>query len=205
MGSEGRISRKGVKTLLWIGSPILIYIALLIPEISLSDTPEPKDFINTAVVMPFVIAFTLYLLDKRKADANRIKLEKEKTKQAFNSLRTELEDTHSALSGDKQKFSYKGKTVEFTDRYLNHNIYDSLNATGAILYINHVQQQKIQNIVKKIKMHNEYLKKAVDITIENVDDNVPDETYRLVFQYYLIVQKYEYGLSDDIHKIINEK
>lgn len=87
---------------------------------------------------------------------------------------------------------------------MNHNIYDSLNATGNILYTDYTKQQQIQNIVKQIKLHNEYLKKATDIIIENVDDEVSDEKYKLALRYYSIVQKYDSTLLSDVCAIIDK-
>ena len=54
MKSNRRITRKNAKTGFWIISPILIYIGLLILETSFAETFEPKDLINTAIVMPLL-------------------------------------------------------------------------------------------------------------------------------------------------------
>lgn len=203
MKSEGRITWKNTKTRFWIILLVLISVVLLILEALLTQPFEPKNLINTTAVMPLFIALILYLLDKMATETDRRKL-KEKKDRVFYSLYNELKDTHDELSKDKKEFSYNGKTAKFTNKYLHHNIYDGVNATGDILYADYTIQQQIQNIVEQIKLRNEYLKKADDIIIENVDDDLSDEKRKLVFRYYLIVQKYDSTSPSDIREIIEE-
>ena len=204
MKSEGRITWKNTKTWGVIILLVLIFIALLVAENPFDETFELKNLINTTVLMPLIIALALYLLGKMATEDDRFRFENKKTKQILDSLLKELEDTHDALSGDKKEFSYNGKTTKFTNKYLNHNIYDSVNATGDILYVHYTKQQQIQDTVKQIKLRNEYLKKATDIIIENVDDKVSGKKRKLVFRYYLIVQKYDSILLSDVCAIIDK-
>ena len=172
--------------------------------------------INTAVVMPLFIALTLYLLDKkktenerkeleRKTEAERIALEKAKELQVFGSLRKELEDTRNSLL-NKRKMKFRDHEIEFTSKYLNHDIYDSLLITGNILYIEHKKQQTLQNITKRIKLHNKRLKQSNHVIIKNVDPDgkLPKEKYALAFRYRRLMQSYEQSLMQDIDAVLGD-
>ena len=59
------------------------------------------------------------------------------------------------------------KKVYFMARSLNHDFYDSLIYSGKINFLDPSLQQPIQDIFKRIKMHNQY----VDIVLEMAEGN----------------------------------
>ena len=62
------------------------------------------------------------------------------------------------------------------NRSLNHDFYDSLISSGKINYLEPRLQQPVQDIFKRIKMHNEFLDIVIHTT--NQDNFVPKNTYK---------------------------
>ncbi len=121
-------------------------------------------------------------------------LERERTSK---NLYGELFDTLSAIKGDTfpkdlLDVEFNGKTLTFTNRFLNHDIYDSLIFSGGIKFLDSELHQKTQNIFNMIKNHNHYLR----LTIENRGRD--EKISRATMQYYVLLDKYERRLLDEI-------
>ena len=101
---------------------------------------------------------------------------KAETKRASENLYLELEDTLTSLDANSfpddvynTKITDRDggeKRVCFMARSLNHDFYDSLIYSGKINFLDPSLQQPIQDIFKRIKMHNQY----VDAVLEMVED-----------------------------------
>lgn len=117
-------------------------------------------------------------------------------RRASKNLYGEMRDTLQAIRGDtfpEDFFDLKvnGKTVTFTNRFLNHGIYDSLVFSGGIKFLDYDIQQKIQNVFNMIKYHNRYL----GIILENADGG---EIPKDAIAYYEVLDKYERRLLKEI-------
>lgn len=112
---------------------------------------------------------------------------KAETTRASENLHLELEDALKSLDPKvfpddvyNTKIRDRGggeKKVYFMARSLNHDFYDSLIYSGKINFLDPSLQQPIQDIFKRIKMHNRY----VDIVLEMAEDNcgfVPPKAHK---------------------------
>lgn len=129
-------------------------------------------------------------------------------KQASKNLYLELKDTLNSLDGQKHKSdSYsvgikneKGENVEvyFINRDFNHDVYDSMVFSGRINLLEPELQQPIQDIFKRIKMHNKFL--AATREMGTLDDPVPKESH----PYYEWMDKNEIRLKDEIEDMLEK-
>ena len=123
-------------------------------------------------------------------------------KQIADGLRKELENIHQSISSTEGKNGEK--MVSSTDKHLSHDIYDSLLATGQILYINPSIQQTVQNIANTVKRHNEYLKQIEQIIIEyGIVKDFTDDAYERMVEYKKIIQKYRSDIQKDVETALN--
>ena len=107
----------------------------------------------------------IYLLKKRQD-------REDEKKYISRNLHAELKDALDCLDYEKYKEcncriefdentatgKNKTKVISFINRNFNHDIYDSLIGSGKINFLDCELQQKIQDIFKRIKEHNYYLK-----------------------------------------------
>ena len=126
-------------------------------------------------------------------------MEKERTSK---NLYRELFSTLSAIKGatfpkNLIDVEFNGKTLIFTNRFLNHNIYDSLIASGGIKFLDSELHQKIQNIFNMIENHNYYLRLALGNM--DGDGKILEDTIR----YYILLDKYEKKLLDEIPPVMD--
>lgn len=108
------------------------------------------------------------------------------TARASQNLYLELEDTLASLDGRLHPRNFykvsmtvneSNKIAYFMDRSLNHDFYDSLIYSGRINFLDPPLQQRIQDIFKRIKLHNEYVD-VVRRMMEHNDNNVPIAAYK---------------------------
>ena len=174
-----------------IVTPIIFYVVLVVFEINITASSR-ESVINSSIMLPFVVVFIVYLLDKMRIEGERKRTEKYHRKQAFESLRKELENMREAIKGRKWEIKFGKETATFADESLNHDVYDSLLTTGSIFYIDYGKQQTIQDIAKAAKFHNRCLEKAERIAMESSDGGkLPEDKYVRVFHYHVLMQKYE--------------
>ena len=122
---------------------------------------------------------------------------------ASQNLYLELGDTLRSLDYDKSPENFGRVKVEgraerkdlyFMSMYLNHDFYDSLISSGKINFLEPDLQQPIQNIFKRIKMHNEFLATTKRMRDQQTNDSVPKQAY----QYYEWMDEHEVYLSREI-------
>lgn len=122
---------------------------------------------------------------------------------ASQNLYLELWDTLRSLDYDKSPENFgrvylegstERKTLYFMSRSLNHDFYDSLIASGKINFLDPDLQQPIQNIFKRIKMHNEFLDIVKRMQDQQDSSSVPEQAY----QYYEWMDEHEVFLSREI-------
>ena len=122
---------------------------------------------------------------------------------ASQNLYFELGDTLRSLDYDKSPEDFghvdvvgrpEMKTLYFMSKSLNHDFYDSLIFSGRINFLDPDLQQPIQNIFKRIKMHNEFLAITKRMRDQHADDSVPKQAY----QYYEWMNEHEVYLNRDI-------
>lgn len=129
-------------------------------------------------------------------------------KQASKNLYLELKDTLNSLDGQKHKSdSYsvnikneKGEDAEvyFINRDFNHDVYDSMVFSGRINLLEPELQQPIQDIFKRIKMHNKFL--AATREMGTLEDPVPKESH----PYYEWMDKNEIRLKGEIERMLGK-
>ena len=129
-------------------------------------------------------------------------------KQASKNLYLELKDTLRSLDGQKHESdSYgvniknkegKNEKVYFINRDFNHDVYDSMVFSGRINLLEPELQQPIQDIFKRIKIHNRYLTATREMG--TLDDPVPKESY----SYYEWMNKNEIRIKDEIEDMLEK-
>ena len=127
---------------------------------------------------------------------------------ASKNLYLELKDTLNSLDGLNYKSnSYsvvikneKGENMEvyFINRDFNHDVYDSMVFSGMINILEPELQQSIQDIFKRIKMHNKFLTAAREM--ETLDDPIPKESYK----YYIWMNENEMQLEYEIKNMLEK-
>lgn len=122
------------------------------------------------------------------------------------SLYEELKNGMEALDGTakRQVMEIKIKDVKryYTLTFMNYDMYDSLIFSGKIQILNHDLQQKIQDIFRRIKGHQEYLKYTARLRDNAKLQNINmDET---TTPYYELIANYESELEDLIPKVMKE-
>ena len=90
----------------------------------------------------------------------------------------------------------------YTLTFMNHDMYDSLIFSGKIHALDIHLQQSVQDIYRRIKGHQEYLKYTAQLLdsakLQNIDI---DETVR---PYYKLVTDYEEELEDMIPRVMKK-
>ena len=89
------------------------------------------------------------------------------------------------------------KDVYFMARSLNHDFYDSLIYSGRINFLDPALQQQVQDIFKRIKIHNKYVDTVLEMTVHN-DYDVPVNAYR----YCEWMENAEKRLQKELPKIL---
>ncbi len=126
----------------------------------------------------------------------------ERRRASYN-LYLELGDTLRSLDYDNfpEEFGYvdvqdreERKTLYFMSKILNHDFYDSMISSGQINFLAPDLQQPMQNIFKRIKMHNEFLAAVRRMHDQQTGDAVPEQAY----QYYAWMDENEVYLSRKI-------
>lgn len=88
----------------------------------------------------------------------------------------------------------------FMNMSLNHDFYDSLIFSGKINFLEPSLQQSVQDVFKRIKMHNEFLIITDRMMDQQLDDSAPEKAYR----YYEWMDKNKVRLKKEIPKITNK-
>lgn len=141
--------------------------------------------------------------DQKEKEKNQ--KEKDERSRASRNLYGELKDAMDGLDetkyNDLQKLSMNGKDdVYFMNRFLNHDVYDSLINSGKINFLKYELQQKVQNIFQQIKKHNQYLKYTAELQDGEKNNDVPESAYR----YYELFGNYEKLLLKEIPEIMKK-
>ena len=89
------------------------------------------------------------------------------------------------------------KTVYFMGRSLNHDFYDSLIYSGKINFLDPTLQQRVQDIFKRIKLHNQYSEVVFQMTESNKGD-VPYAAYK----YCVWMDNSEKRLQQELAKML---
>ena len=101
---------------------------------------------------------------------------------ASQNLHLELDDTLRSLDYDKSPEDFcrvdahgraEKKFLYFMSKFLNHDFYDSLISSGRINFLEPALQQPMQNIYKRIKMHNEFLAIPKRMRDQQANSSVP--------------------------------
>lgn len=126
---------------------------------------------------------------------------------ASENLYLELKDTLKSLDAKRfpddiynTEIADRGegeKKVYFMARSLNHDFYDSLIYSGKINFLDPSLQQPIQDIFKRIKMHNQYVDAVLGMA-ENNDGLVPPKAHK----YCVWMDDAEKRLQKEIPKIL---
>ena len=145
-----------------------------------SDLPDIYPWIGLAASIA-TIATVLGSAIKYFRDKNA------ETTRASENLYLELEDALTSLDAkgfpdDVYNTKIKDldggeKKVYFMARSLNHDFYDSLICSGKINFLDPSLQQPIQDIFKRIKMHNRYVDAVLEMA-EGNDSLVPPEAHK---------------------------
>ena len=153
--------------------------------------------ITTTLLATYASATTISLLWVGAFLTITLVRQKNERELVSESLRLELENTYQIVS--RTENTMHGQKQYNEQKYLNHDVYDSLLATGWIVYINRDGQQIIQNIVNAIKLHNKQLKQIERAVLDDeVSDNVHDEVHRRIFVHRRRMRLYDKRILQDI-------
>ena len=139
--------------------------------------------------------------------------EKNETSHISRNLHGELLDALDGLNVEKYKediktipnqinvgtANEKKITFSFMGRNLNHDVYDSLICSGKINFLTYELQQVVQDIFKRIKDHNHYLKYIGELMDRGVSANDPR-----AINYYVWMNSSETKLRDTIPDMLKE-
>lgn len=90
------------------------------------------------------------------------------------------------------------KEYFFMNRTLNHDFYDSLIFSGRINFLRPELQQRVQNIFRQIKTHNEYVSLVLKMNDET--GKIPEKSYK----YYAWMDDNEAKLLRDIPDVLKK-
>ncbi len=96
--------------------------------------------------------------------------------------------------------SIEGTTLIFTNRFLNHDIYDALIFSGKIGFLRYESQQQIQDVFQKIKYHNYSLKYIAELWVGNDINEIPKNT----IPHYQLLARDEKLLLNEISIIMKK-
>ena len=160
--------------------------------------------IDVSILVPLIAAIIAYFLSRRQSEIERKQSEEDKRDKASKSLYSELESIYKAISGSKV-CAINGD-VTYTNKHLNHDIYDSLLKTGYIFYLEYDKQQTVQDIIETAKMHNQYLERADHLLAESYAEHKLDQKILdAIFSYQKGMQECETILSKEIADILNQR
>lgn len=127
--------------------------------------------------------------------AKRLHSDTMKGRRASMGLYAELGDALNGLDPSKHPtlrvVDVQGKTVHFTSRMFNHNIYDSLVNSSDITFLEIKHQQYVQDVYQEIKDHNMAL-----IKIRKMEESGAD--FSLARRLYQTLENSERELLDTI-------
>ncbi len=184
---------------------VLFYVIVLIVISFLLFTPYmwEDDFLgkwaSVVTILSLIgIPITYFLKQHTKEKEQKQQVTDERNLASRN-LYGELHDALQAIYGKKYPqdlldIFIKDTTLTFTNRFLNHDMYDALIFSGKISFLRYELQQKIQDVFKKIKHHNSYLKYILELQDRSEGEEIPANTYR----YYRLLDSDEKALLDEI-------
>ena len=157
---------------------------------------------SVVAILSLVGAPIAYFARQHEKEREIRRAEAMERKRASRNLHGELYDTLHAIEGDEFPedlidVTANGRKITFTNRFLNHDIYDSLVFSGEVKFLDYEIHQKIQDIFNMIKRHNHYL----GLTIESRDN---EKISKAVMLYYELLDKYERQLLEDIPGMIRQ-
>lgn len=152
-------------------------------------------FTVAAIIIAPIAFFTKRWLNKKTERAEVSK-----------SLHEELKDALEALDGTAgrqvMEIEVGGDKKYYTLTFMNYDMYDSLIFSGKIQALNHDLQQKIQDIFRRIKGHQEYFKYATQLS-----DNAKlagKNMDKTTISYYELLATYETELEQLIPDVMKE-
>ena len=132
--------------------------------------------------------------------AKRLHSDKMKGRRASIGLYAELGDALNGLDpkkhSDLRVVDAQGKTVHFTSRMFNHDIYDSLVYSGEITFVDVEFQQDIQDVFQDIKEHNMVL-----IKIREMEES--GAAFSLAWRFYQTLEETEQDLLANIPVVMS--
>ena len=132
--------------------------------------------------------------------AKRLHSDKTRGRRASIGLYAELGDAYHGLEpnnhSDLRAVDVQGKTVCFTSRMFNHDIYDSLVHFGEIIFVDVEFQQDIQDVFQDIKEHNMVLLKIREMEESGVD-------FSLAWRFYRTLEETEQDLLANIPVVMS--
>lgn len=139
----------------------------------------------------------LYFQKMRDREKDLEAASDDEKRRASLSLYLELEDTLEAFrdANNVCKVQHGSKTSLFVNRFLNHDMYDGMVLSAKMGLLTPDLQQDVQNVFRKIKLHNRYLEHM---------DKIQDKNNPYLLQHYEVLEEYEAYLKDNIPRLMNE-
>lgn len=199
-----RICKNQATLAMIIGISIIIVLILIFLPYMWQDDFLGK-WASVVTILSLIGIPTAYFskLDKKEKEQKQQIIDERNL--ASRNLYGELRDALLALEGEKYPkdlldVNLTDKTITFTNRFLNHDMYDGLIFSGKISFLRYELQQRIQDIYKKIKHHNYYLRYVAELQDKDNSTNIPESTFR----YYELLDKDEKSILSDIPLIMKK-
>ena len=157
-----------------------------------------NNWASLATIIALIVAPVKYFNDVRIRENEKYRKEEEERSRISRNLYGELHDALDGLDEQKHEQDFKvlkmpnKEDVYFMNRFLNHDIYDSLINSGKINFLTHELQQEVQDIFSMIKKHNYYL--TLTSEIQDREKKITESAYF----YFELIGKYEKELLEKI-------
>jgi len=168
--------------LITIGFSLIILIGFLFWDYMWQDEYLGK-WASVITIISLVGVPITYFSNQNKKENEKLQKEIDGRNRASSNLYGELRDALEAIKGEKYPedlldVKINDKIFTFTNRFLNHDMHDSLVFSGNVSFLRYELQQKIQDIFKRIKHHNYYLRLILEIQDRDDSDNAFKKTYK---------------------------
>lgn len=193
-----------------ISAIIIVFFAIAVILLMFWPYMWEGEFLNkwaSAIAILSLVGVPIaYFSNQDKKEKERKQKEIDERNLASRNLYGELQDAQDSLDRAKYpeeacSFKIEGDgEVFFMNRDLNHDFYDSMIFSGRINFLKHELQQKVQDVFKRIKTHNNYLTLVMNMQDDEENNAIPIKAHK----YYKWMDKTEVRLLQEIPDIMKK-
>ena len=140
------------------------------------------------------IAVVAYVIGVKKDNSDK----REFCKKIHDELMDTLNSLNGMLGRETKEVIIDNKKIHYKHVYLNYLVFDTSINSGEFNLIKSNLQQSIQDIYGKIKIHDEFVRKIVNIELD------PEQILVVPDDYYIILNKHEKEMLQEIPVILTK-